>query len=71
MKKALTQVNEQRLESVTDIQNSSKPQTNSKSHRPKGINHLRTLQEIADKWVARGCYRDPGRALRALIGGDL
>ena len=36
-----------------------------------GINHLNTLQEIADKWVDRGCYISPGRVLRALVGGDL
>lgn len=37
----------------------------------KGINHLKVLQEIADKWVYKGCYSSPGRALRALIGGEL
>jgi len=37
----------------------------------KGINSLRTLREIADKWVSKGCYATPDRALRALIGGDL
>ena len=37
----------------------------------KGINSLKTLQEIANKWVARGCYSSSDRALRALIGGEL
>jgi len=37
----------------------------------KDFNHLTTLQKIADKWVDRGCYDTPGRALRALIGGEL
>ena len=37
----------------------------------KEISHLKTLQEIADKWVDRGCYGSSDRALRALIGGDL
>ena len=36
-----------------------------------GINHLNTLQEIADKWVDRGCYGSSDRALRALVGGEL
>ena len=30
----------------------------------KGINSLKTLQEIADKWVCMGCYKTPGRALQ-------
>jgi hypothetical protein len=45
--------------------NSTSPQ------KLKRINHIRTLQEIADKWVDRGCYKTPGRALQALIGGKL
>ncbi len=36
-----------------------------------GINHLNALQEIADKWVDRGCYGTPDRALRVLVGGAL
>ena len=37
----------------------------------KGINHLKTLQEISNKWVKMGCYKTPDRALRALIGDQL
>ncbi len=39
--------------------------------KTKGINHLRILNEIATKWVDKGCYVDSGRALQALIGGEL
>lgn len=42
-----------------------------KHHKIKGINHIRILNEIAAKWVRMGCYNEPGRALRALIGGEL
>ena len=35
----------------------------------KGYNHLKTLQEIADKWVERGYYTDTGHAYKALIEG--
>ena len=37
----------------------------------KGVNHQKTLKEIANKWVERRCYNTLDRALRALIGGDL
>ena len=37
----------------------------------KGMNHQKTLQAIANKWVERRCYDTLDRALRALIGGDL
>ncbi len=37
----------------------------------KEINHIRTLNAIAAKWVAMGCYQTQGRALQALIGGEL
>lgn len=39
--------------------------------KPKTINHLSTLQEIAVKWVDRRCYPTLDRALRALVIGDL
>ena len=40
-------------------------------NKPITINCLKSLQGIVDKWVDRGCYGTPGRALRALIGGEL
>ena len=45
--------------------------TSTNPHKSKGINHLNTLQEIANKWIDRGCYGTPDRALRALVGGEL
>ena len=42
-----------------------------KPHKPKGINHIRILNDIAEQWVSKGCYATKGRALEALIGGDL
>ncbi len=41
------------------------------SKNSKGINHLKVLQEIADKWVDKGYYNSQGRALEALLGGRL
>ena len=38
---------------------------------PKVIGRLETLSAIATKWVDKGCYETPGRALQALIGGYL
>ena len=35
-----------------------------KSKKAKGINHLRILNEIANKWVDKKCYSDKGRALK-------
>ena len=52
-------------------QDREKSQFSKKPHKPKGISQLKTLQEIADKWVNRGCYGTSGRTLRALVGGDL
>ena len=37
----------------------------------KNFNHLKVLQTLAEKWVDRGCYSTPDRALRALIGNEL
>jgi hypothetical protein len=42
-----------------------------KLKKSKGINHIRILNEIATKWVAKGYYSTSGRALEALIGGRL
>ena len=39
-------------------------------NKPITINCLRAMQEIADRWVDRGCYGTPDRALRALVGGE-
>ncbi len=39
--------------------------------KTKGINHLQVLNEIAIKWVDKGYYVDSGKALQALIGGEL
>ncbi len=47
----------------------SNSSTNTKKR--KGINHLKTLQDISNKWVKMGCYKTPDRALRALIGDQL
>jgi hypothetical protein len=52
-------------------QDRQKSQFSKKPQKSKGFNHLKTLQEIADKWVHHGYYSEPGRAYRALIGGDL
>ena len=38
---------------------------------PKGINHLRTLNEIASKWVDKRYYPTLERALRAVVAGDV
>ena len=40
-------------------------------NKAKCFNHLKTLKDISDKWVDKGCYSSSGRALRALIGGEL
>ena len=45
--------------------------SSTKQKKPKGINHLSTLNDIANKWVQKRYYPTLGRALRALIGGDL
>jgi len=37
----------------------------------KGINHLKTLEEISDRWVIKGFYSTSSRALDALIRGVL
>jgi len=56
----------QRLNLELDIQDYTE--------RPKNLknfNHLKTLLTIAEKWVDRGCYSTPDRALRVLIRGEL
>ena len=40
-----------------------------KPHKPKRINRLKTLQEIANSWVERGYYTDTALAYQALIEG--
>jgi len=40
-------------------------------HKTKGISHVRILNEIAMKWVDKGCYPTFDRALAALVRGDL
>ncbi len=65
---------EQRLNLNLDGTDTSTNPKEVKDKTPRNlssINHLNTLQEIADKWVYRGCYGSSDRALRALIGGDL
>ncbi len=42
-----------------------------KHRNPRGIKHLRVLNEIAIKWTQEGYYSTTGRAFEALIGGDL
>ena len=72
MKKAPTR--EQRLNlnlRGIDTSTNTKEVKDKTLKNPRGINHLNTLQEIADKWVDRGCYGTPDRALRALIRGEL
>jgi hypothetical protein len=44
-------------------------QFSKKPHKSKGVNHLKTLHEIANTWVERGYYTDTGRAYKALIEG--
>ena len=34
-------------------------------------NGRKVLEQLASKWVSRGYYKTPDRALRALIGGEL
>ena len=48
-----------------------KSQFSYKPHKPQGINRIRILNEIAEQWVDKGCYESKGRALLALVGGDL
>ena len=50
-------------------QDRQKSQFSKKPRKSKGFNHLKTLQEIADKWVERGYYTDTGHAYKALIEG--
>ena len=47
----------------------SKLGSNDNNKKPKSFNHLKTLHDIATKWVSKGCYDTPGRALHALVGG--
>jgi len=54
--------------SRTDTSTNPKEVKGLNPNKPKTINHLKDLQEIADKWVDRGCYGTPDRALRALVG---
>ena len=65
MKKALTQTNEQRLSGTRN------PNYIKSHNSHKGINHLTTLQDIADRWAGLGYYKTPDRALKALIRGVL
>ena len=45
--------------------------SSNKPYKTKGFNHIRILNEIAEKWVSKGCYKTKGRVFEALIGGDL
>ncbi len=42
-----------------------------KLKKTKDINRLQVLNDIAIKWVENGYYVDSGKALQALIGGEL
>lgn len=35
---------------------------------PTGRNRLLILEQIADRWASRGLYRNPSRAMAALLG---
>jgi len=37
--------------------------------RPFGRNRLIVLEQIADRWAARGLYQSPSRAMLALLEG--
>ncbi len=51
--------------------NSGESNSSIKLKITKDINRLQVLNEIANKWVDKGCYSNSGRALQALIGGKL
>jgi hypothetical protein len=40
-----------------------------KLKKPKEINRLKVLDELARKWVRYGCAETPKEALRMLLGG--
>jgi len=65
MKKALTQVNEQRLISVTDIQN----YTPKSKYFQSDKNGKKILGELARKWVRFGCVSTPNEAIKILLEG--
>ena len=35
---------------------------------PSGITRIAILEQIAERWAARGLYRSPSRAMAALLG---
>ena len=65
MKKALTQINEQRLNPVSSEQNDS---TKNK-HFPPGYNSQKALEELARKWVRYGSADTPNEAIKMLLEG--
>ncbi len=56
------------LSKLGGTDNTPNPQ---KINKRIGFNHLKVLSDISEKWVRMGYYNEPGRALRALIGGEL
>jgi hypothetical protein len=49
----------------------SKLGSNDNNKNPKNFNHLKTLEELSNKWVLKGFYSTSSRALDALIRGVL
>ena len=64
MKKALTQINEQRLSGTRNPDFTTKPTKLNTSR-----NGHKVLEGIARKWASRGYYPSPSAAMKALTEG--
>lgn len=53
------------------INDFSESKSNIKRKIPKGIKHLCTPNDMANKWVENRYYTTLGRALQAVVAGDV